>query len=501
MDVIIGDQGRVTYTDAGVIVEVVSTNPSVGGNDVIDAGDGTDIVIGGFGADHISTGIGDATVLGDNGDITFVGGQRSLVKSTDVDASTTGDDVIAMGVGRNEAIGGYGSDTISNLGGETVMIGDDGVIQNDATGRYAMAVSGNTLIGGNDTMFGGADRDVMFGGFGKDDLVGNGGNDIIFGDAGKVTRTSDQIMIEATDLFTGDDDILDGGAGNNYMIGGFGNDLFHGDFSRDAMIGEYGRIQIAVAPDGSEKIVSVVTLAQGGLDFMRKAMTSLYGGSNGNSTPTNAQSDMGSSASSSDSDSDSKNAKGLLLAAIRGGFGGAGGGSADASGPGASVNYDAFWGAFEQMTATEAGWVTPHGAAGNSAQEQAGPAPAQADAGADGAQADASDGKDVIVQLTPAQLAKLEKKVASRHHGHAKAQHKGHVVQAKAHHHAPKAKLIQTAAAVGPGLIGGAIALAGLTYVNEGEQAEIAKASEALGKLDAKLQRRRFKKWDDVLRG
>jgi hypothetical protein len=106
-----------------------------------------------------------------------------------------------------------------------------------------------------------------------------------------------------------------------------------------------------------------------------------------------------------------------------------------------------------------------------------------------------------VVQLTPAQLAKLEKKVAARHRAHAKAGHAPHILPVKAHHAAHHGKAIQHAAAATPVVLGGAMALAGLKRAGADVEAGIAPGSAALGQLDQKLQRRRFKKWDDILRG
>ena len=240
-DVIIGDNGNMTFTLAGILTYATTADVTLGGADVITAGAGNNAVLGGSGGDTITSLQGDDIVIGDDGNITYtsagvldasadqrsqlrrqrhhqrrrrqqhragrlrqrqyhhrqrqrhgggrqmarvtlVSGIRSIVTSTDADSSTAGNDTISLGAGQDQAIGGYGSDTIMHVSGEAVMIGDDGTIISDATGRATISYTGNPLIGGNDTIIGGSDRDVIFGGAGADDLVGNDGNDIIIGD-------------------------------------------------------------------------------------------------------------------------------------------------------------------------------------------------------------------------------------------------------------------------------------------------------------------------------
>ena len=70
-DIVLGDNGFVTWDAAGVITEFASTLPTLGGNDVMDVGDGNNIVLGGFGKDDITTGLGDDVILGDSGDVNY----------------------------------------------------------------------------------------------------------------------------------------------------------------------------------------------------------------------------------------------------------------------------------------------------------------------------------------------------------------------------------------------------------------------------------------------
>ena len=162
-DHIAGDNATLTYSGEGVIVSAESIDLSLGDADTIDSGAGNDLILGGFGGDTITSGAGDDTVIGDNGRVNFLDGIRSEVFSTDTTDATGGDDIIALGSGEDQLIAGVGADTVTNESGESIIIGDDGRIESDAAGRYLVAVTGNTGIGGNDTVTGGSDRDIIFG--------------------------------------------------------------------------------------------------------------------------------------------------------------------------------------------------------------------------------------------------------------------------------------------------------------------------------------------------
>ncbi|WP_117236182.1 LEPR-XLL domain-containing protein [Vibrio maerlii] len=281
-DHIIGDNGQLLYDDQGVITNAKTKSLALGGADAISAGDGENIVLAGFGSDSISTGAGQDTVVGDNGEVRFVDGARRQVFSTDTTNATGGSDVISVGAGQDQVIAGVGSDNVTNQSGETIVIGDDGVIFSDAAGRYVGVRTGDTTIGGNDTLTGGSDRDILFGGFGSDRLDGGAGNDILGGDGSQVTRSvlsvnEDTIIFESVDLFVGGDDTLLGGAGQDQMQGHFGSDLFFANFSEDVLVGEYGRFTF-VDSESESTPASIISLAQGNLDLIRRTQSGLFGG-------------------------------------------------------------------------------------------------------------------------------------------------------------------------------------------------------------------------------
>ncbi|MGL6251540.1 MAG: calcium-binding protein, partial [Billgrantia desiderata] len=276
-DLLAGDHAEALFDENGVILSFTSLHFNHGGNDTIDSGAGNDWIIGGHGNDRITVTSGDNVVLGDNGRILARDGIRQRVESLDTRASTGGNDVIHVGTGNDQVIAGVGNDHVTNVAGETVIIGDVGVILSDARGRYTMAETGRTDLGGDNLLFGGSDRDIMFGGKGNDYLNGGPGNDILFGDFGRVTRTSQMITVETINHFEGGNDTLITGPGRNISIGGAGNDRFDGNFDLDTMIGEYARIRIMLSGSNeAEQITSIVTLAQGRLDLIRQAQQNLY---------------------------------------------------------------------------------------------------------------------------------------------------------------------------------------------------------------------------------
>ena len=83
-DVVLGDDGFVTWTPAGVVTAFASTQPGQGGADVIIVGDGANIVVGGAGGDTIAAGSGDDVLVGDNGAVTYTGGIVTQFKSIDI---------------------------------------------------------------------------------------------------------------------------------------------------------------------------------------------------------------------------------------------------------------------------------------------------------------------------------------------------------------------------------------------------------------------------------
>ncbi|MFV2066030.1 MAG: hypothetical protein ACC645_03555 [Pirellulales bacterium] len=71
-DIVVGDHGIAQFDSAQRLIELRTTNPTIGGDDTIRTGNGRDLVLGGFGNDFIDTGVrgvydhGDVRILGLN---------------------------------------------------------------------------------------------------------------------------------------------------------------------------------------------------------------------------------------------------------------------------------------------------------------------------------------------------------------------------------------------------------------------------------------------------
>jgi Ca2+-binding RTX toxin-like protein len=128
-DVVLGDDGVATLP-GGLMVELRTTDPAYGGDDVIRTGDGADWVLGGSGGDEIdaeTSADADAAdvVLGDSGRITFGGtaafgsGEAGSTLSFNFTGSS-GPDVTGVAGAPGAAAGGW-----NNLEGGYDLVGDD----------------------------------------------------------------------------------------------------------------------------------------------------------------------------------------------------------------------------------------------------------------------------------------------------------------------------------------------------------------------------------------
>jgi Ca2+-binding RTX toxin-like protein len=193
-DNIIGDYGIIT---SGV---VRTTSPNLGSNDRLFGGSGNDVIFGGFGSDFIDGGSGNDRLLGDNG--FFEAGRLQTT-----DPTIGGNDLMRGGSGNDWMLGGFGDDTMYGDEGNDVMLGDNGFIGPYSGSQFGRGVfiasTTDPYIGGNDFLDGGPGNDIMIGGFGSDVFVGSASEDIMIGDAGVVIFTSDGIVLQV-DAFGSD---------------------------------------------------------------------------------------------------------------------------------------------------------------------------------------------------------------------------------------------------------------------------------------------------------
>ena len=247
-DVIIGDGGFVTWSTAGVLQQASSLFNTAGtdGNDVINPGNGANYIIGGGGNDTINGGADNDYIIGDNGSITWLAGVPSLMTSADF--TVAGNDTIVTGEGDNYVIGGGGNDSIVSGSGRDQLIGDQGFVtwNADGTRHEVSSLFNPTGTDGADVISGGGGNDNIIGGQGADTLDGGDGNDIITGDDGHVVFNNDQeVMAETLDQHQGTGDIIIAGAGNNFLFGGEPNNLFFANPLTDLIAIVDGHVDIS----------------------------------------------------------------------------------------------------------------------------------------------------------------------------------------------------------------------------------------------------------------
>ncbi|MBA2397277.1 MAG: calcium-binding protein [Bradyrhizobium sp.] len=205
-------------------------------NDSLDGGPGKDVISGGAGADVIHGGDGDDSINGGPG----------VAIATDRLYGDDGNDIIKADKTDTGALldGGTGKDQLYGAGAANVMNGGDG----------------------NDYLSGGGGADVMHGGAGDDSLKGGTAATQMFGDAGNDTLQGG----------TGNE-WLSGGSGNDRLIGGAGNDtfVFAANFGKDTIadfqntggtqdviqfdhtvFADYSAVQAHMAQSGSSVVIT-----------------------------------------------------------------------------------------------------------------------------------------------------------------------------------------------------------------------------------------------------
>ena len=273
-DVVVGDQGVANFAADGQLLNIATTVPAEGGDDLILVGDGDDVVLGGFGSDYINfqrpvnagdplvpVGIdsGNDVIVGDNGSATFVVtamGERILTRVETTNAESGSDDFIFASNGSDVVLGGSGADLIDadEIGagaasGDDVILGDNGkaefysdgalklVETTDATEEVAGVLQD---FGGIDTILARDGSDVVFGGSGGDDIDAGTdmGRDVVVGDQGVANFAADgQLLNIATTVpAEGGDDLILVGDGDDVVLGGFGSDYIN--FQRPVNAGD-----------------------------------------------------------------------------------------------------------------------------------------------------------------------------------------------------------------------------------------------------------------------
>ncbi|MCK9202338.1 MAG: putative Ig domain-containing protein [Gallionella sp.] len=234
-DVIIGETGNdILMAGAGddtVYGDASYLDASLHGDDYIDGDDGNDILYGQGGNDILLGGDGNDTLWGGDGSDQLTG--------------DAGDDQLYGEHGANYIDGGDGNDTLNSGGPGSALYGGAGEDDISAAG------GGNYLDGedGNDTLSADGGDNELFGGAGDDDLSASGGNNYLDGEEGNNT-------LLATDtgntLFAGaGDDTLSAGGGSNYLDGGDGTNLLIADGGGNELHGGAGDDTLSASGGGN----------------------------------------------------------------------------------------------------------------------------------------------------------------------------------------------------------------------------------------------------------
>ncbi len=163
-----------------------------------------------------------------------------------------GNVAIAQGARIENAVGGFGADTLignaldnqlsGNSGGDSVTAGaGNDTIDGGSGTNYLRGDDGNdSIVGGtgfddingnmgNDTLVSGGGDDWVVGGKDNDSLVGSAGQNLVYGNLGNDTLDGGA-----------GNDIVRGGQDNDSMVGGAGDDFMSGDRGDDTMVGGTG---------------------------------------------------------------------------------------------------------------------------------------------------------------------------------------------------------------------------------------------------------------------
>lgn len=163
-----------------------------------------------------------------------------------------GNVAVAQGARIENAVGGFGADTIMGNTLNNVLTGNGGqdrifagagadTINGGSATGYLRGEDGNdSIVGGSsfDDIHGNQGDDTASGGLGDDWVVGGKDNDRLFGDEGG-DIVYGNLGADTLDGGAGND-VVRGGQGNDTLIGGTGDDFVSGDRGDDTMAGGAG---------------------------------------------------------------------------------------------------------------------------------------------------------------------------------------------------------------------------------------------------------------------
>ena len=236
-NIILGDNGLVTFKTDGRVARVETIGAEVGGSDHLLGGSEAEFLFGGSGNDTIEGNNGDDVILGDNGLADFAVDEDleiDLIMVTEPDQG--GDDTISGGQGDDIIIAGTGNDTISGEQGDDRLFGDHALLTYNSPPVHTLLNELFTDGNGDDVISGGEGKDLAYGGPGMDLLNGDSGDDVLYGGA------DDDIIYggQGDDRLFGENraDTLFGDSGNDVLSGGLGIDTIQGGSGYDRVMGD-----------------------------------------------------------------------------------------------------------------------------------------------------------------------------------------------------------------------------------------------------------------------
>ncbi|MBL8771919.1 MAG: M10 family metallopeptidase C-terminal domain-containing protein [Phenylobacterium sp.] len=156
--------------------------------------------------------------------------------------------ILTGGAGADRIFAGAGGDTIDGGSGSGFLRGEDGD-DSIVGGASFDDIQGNT---GNDTESGGGGDDWVVGGKDNDRLFGDDGSDVVFGNLGD----------DSVDGGAGNDTVR-GGQGDDTLAGGAGADFVSGDRGSDSMVGGAGADLFHTSADAGIDSVFDFSIAEG----------------------------------------------------------------------------------------------------------------------------------------------------------------------------------------------------------------------------------------------
>ncbi|MFC1859388.1 beta strand repeat-containing protein, partial [Thermodesulfobacteriota bacterium] len=259
-DVIVGDNTRITRAGDYTVLRIETDNDDSGGNDTIDGASGDDIIIGGAADDQISAAVGNNIILGDSGVVVRNDGSADANDIFSTSPEIGGKDSITGGAdGANILMGGADDDVITGGIGDDVILGDSGRVIRDSSDRVKQVVT-ISAVGGSDTIAGGSGDNIIMGGPDGDDISAPLGNNIILGDNGEANLNSPSNDVFTIDPLVGGPDTIIGGAdGANILVGGADADFITGGIGNDVILGDGGWI----FRDSQNTVIRVETVGAG----------------------------------------------------------------------------------------------------------------------------------------------------------------------------------------------------------------------------------------------